>query len=257
MMKPTYSRHILAALALISFSTPIAVSQEDSSADPPEWQMRFENLDPTKREEFGETFLEATRLFNQKRIFESLDTILKAEKIFKDYPSLANLKGACYVEFRDFDKARVAFEKALELSPENGDIMFNLGELEFVTSNWAAAEERFTKINSLLGDEKMQMKRLVEFKLLLSKMKLGKQDEAKELADKYGFDDDSPFHYYAQAALSYQAEDDDKAAEWLAIASRVFTNQAVLAPWQDTLIEYGYIRSFYGGDLEIQGTTTP
>jgi hypothetical protein len=31
------------------------------------------------------------------------------------------------------------------------------------------------------------------------------------------------------------------------MAGRVFANPAVIAPWQDTLIEFGYIESFYGG----------
>jgi hypothetical protein len=59
-------------------------------------------------------------------------------------------------------------------------------------------------------------------------------------------EDDSPFYYYAQAALAYESKNTLKAEEWLAIASRVFRNPAALASWQDTLIEFGYIKSFYG-----------
>lgn len=218
--------------------------------------MKFENLELTERQEFVGQFHEATRLFNQKRIFEALDVIIKCEKIFENYPSLANLKGACYVEFRDFNKARIAFEKAASLSPENGDVLFNLAELDFVTSNWKASEERFTKALAFIDEKNIRMRRLVEFKILLSKMKLGKQEEVMELAKKYGFDDDSPFHYYAEAALAYQVEDDEKAAEWLKIARRIFRDVTTLTPWQDTLIEFGYIRSFYGDDLEEDLETT-
>ena len=39
-----------------------------------------------------------------------------------------------------------------------------------------------------------------------------------------------------------------KAEEWLAMAGRIFRDPNVLAPWQDTLVEYGYIKSFYGED---------
>ena len=35
----------------------------------------------------------------------------------------------------------------------------------------------------------------------------------------------------------------------LARAGRIFQSPEVLAPWQDTLVEYGYIKSFYGNDL--------
>jgi hypothetical protein len=39
-----------------------------------------------------------------------------------------------------------------------------------------------------------------------------------------------------------------KAEEWLAMASRVFENPDIISPWQDTLVEFGYIKSFYGED---------
>ena len=32
------------------------------------------------------------------------------------------------------------------------------------------------------------------------------------------------------------------------MANRIFQDPNILAPWQDTLVEYGYIKSFYGGD---------
>jgi hypothetical protein len=89
---------------------------------------------------------------------------------------------------------------------------------------------------------------LVEFKILLCKKKLGMKEEAKALAEKYDFQDDSPYYYYAQAALAYDDKNLVKAEEWLAMAGRVFRDPNVLAPWQDTLVEYGYIKSFYGDD---------
>ena len=92
----------------------------------------------------------------------------------------------------------------------------------------------------------------MEFKILLCKNKLGKKEEVTILAEKYDFLDDSPFYYYAKAALAYDAKDLVKAEEWLATAGRIFQDPNVLAPWQDTLIEYGYIKSFYGSDESRQ-----
>ena len=76
----------------------------------------------------------------------------------------------------------------------------------------------------------------------------GLTDEVTILAGKYTFEDDSPFYYFAQAALAYDNKDLIKAEEWLAMAGRIFRDPNVLAPWQDTLVEYGYIKSFYGED---------
>ncbi|MGB2454301.1 MAG: hypothetical protein ACPIG7_06890, partial [Akkermansiaceae bacterium] len=68
------------------------------------------------------------------------------------------------------------------------------------------------------------------------------------------FLDDSPLFYFGKAALSYAKDDGKGAEQWLARATRIFrsANGALLAPWQDTLIEFGYIKSFYGGDLEVE-----
>jgi hypothetical protein len=103
-----------------------------------------------------------------------------------------------------------------------------------------------------LPPENTSLGRLVEFKILLCKKKLGKNDEVIVLSEKYDFLDDSPFYYYAQAALAYDKKDLVKAEEWLARANRIFQDPNILAPWQDTLVEYGYIKSFYGEEAPAE-----
>ena len=88
----------------------------------------------------------------------------------------------------------------------------------------------------------------MEFKILLCKKKLGLDDDVLILADKYDYLDDSPYYYYCKAALAYEEENLIEAEQWLARAKRIFRDPNVLAPWQDTLVEYGYIKSFYGED---------
>jgi hypothetical protein len=36
------------------------------------------------------------------------------------------------------------------------------------------------------------------------------------------------------------------------MANRVFQNSGMLSAWQDTLIEFGYIASFYGGNADAE-----
>ena len=215
-------------------------------------QRAFLNLPEEKRREFLKHLEEATRLFQQKRIFETLEQVNKANAIFTDSPELHNIRGSCYVEMRAFDKSLAEFEKAAALSKDNPSIIFNIGEVHFVTKQWQKAHDIFEQVMKLLPPENMALGRLVEFKLLLCKKKLGKDAEATALAEKYDFLDDSPFYYYAQAALAYDAKDLVKAEEWLARAGRIFRDPNILAPWQDTLVEYGYIKSFYGEDLSSE-----
>ena len=209
-------------------------------------QQAFLNLPEEKRKEFIKHLGEANRIFQQKRIFETLEELEKASAIFKDSPEIHNLRGSCYVEMRSFDKALAEFDKAASFSKNNPSIDFNIGEVYFVTKQWQKSLDVFEKVMKLLPPENLALGRLVEFKILLCKKQLGKQDEVTILAEKYDFLDDSPFYYYAKAALAYDEKNLIKAEEWLAMAGRIFRDPNVLAPWQDTLVEYGYIKSFYG-----------
>lgn len=209
-------------------------------------QKEFLNLPADDRKKFVEHFGEASRYFQQKRVFECLEALHEAEKIFSDSAELLNLRGSCYVEMRAFDKALAAFEKALEYNPKNTSVKFNIAEVLFVTKKWQKSHDLFESILTEVPENNISLTRLVEFKILLCKKKLGKNEEALILAEKYDYLDDSPFYYYAKAAISYDEGELLQAEQWLARANRIFRDAAIIAPWQDTLVEFGYIKSFYG-----------
>lgn len=217
-------------------------------------QKAFLNLPVEERKKFVEHLTEASRLFQSKRIFECLDELSKAEKIFGDSPEFYNLRGSCFVEFRDFDKAMADYKKADQLVPNNPSIEFNIAEVLFVTKKWQEAHDAFEALLPKLPPNDIGLGRLVEFKLLLCKQKLGKKNEVIALANKYDYQDDSPYYYYAQMALAYEAKDLNKADEWLATVARIFQDPAILAPWQDTMVEFGYVKSLYGEDTLQSGT---
>jgi len=239
-------------ILLILSATPLLGQAEPKAGEAaPQREMlpverAFLNLPEERRVEFGRHINRAVELFQLKRLFETLDEIAKAEAIFDQSPDVLNLKGSCYVEMRTFDKALEAYQQADKLAPGNPSIQFNIAEVYFVTQQWEDAHPRFEEIVANTPDENIAFKRLAEFKLMLCKQRLGKAEEAAALADKYDFLDDSPYHYYAEAAKAYEAKDLVKAEEWIARAGRVFQNPQILAPWQDTMVEYGYIQSFYG-----------
>lgn len=245
-------------ILLVCATQAVAVAQEPAAGEPAaeapaaltEIQKAFSNLPEERRKEFIKHLEEATRLFQQKRIFETIEQLDKADAIFPNAPEILNIRGSCLVEFRAFDKALAAFNEALKLSPDNPSIEFNVGEVYFVTKKWQESHDVFTRVLKNLDPQNLALGRLIEFKILLCKNKLGQKEEVLALADKYDFQDDSPYHYYAKAALAYEENDLVKAEEWLAIAARIFQDPNIIAPWQDTLVEYGYIKSFYGEDAE-------
>jgi tetratricopeptide (TPR) repeat protein len=243
-------------LSLFVWLTPL-VSQaqttpEGKQPDAPQalmsHQQAFLNLPEEDRKSFVKLITESERLFQQKRIFECIEELDKASKIFVDSPEIYNLRGSCFVEMRAFDKALEQYEKARAFTKDNASIDFNIAEMYFVTKEWKKCSDLLEKILKTIPSQQAALGRLVEFKILLCKKKLGMKDVVAAMAEKYDFLDDSPFHYYTKAAICYDENDLVKAEEWLAIAARIFTDPNVLAPWHDTLVEYGYIKSFYGDD---------
>ncbi|MDH4445068.1 MAG: tetratricopeptide repeat protein [Akkermansiaceae bacterium] len=243
-------------LLLCLFAAPVVAQEKSAPALKKEAltanQQAFLNLPEEKRNEFVKILTEANRLFQQKRIFETIDKVQKAASIFSDSPEIYNLRGSCYVEMRAFDKALADFQKAQSFSSDASvsdyNIDFNIGEVYFVTKQWQKSVDTFAKVMKALPPENVALGRLVEFKILLGKKKLGLDNDVTILAGKYDFLDDSPFYYYVQAVLEYDKKNSLKAEEWLAVAGRIFQDPNVVAPWQDTLVEYGYIKSFYGDD---------
>lgn len=232
------------------------VVEEKKAEEVPAYVIKFGNLPQEKREAYGGHKLKAEQFFRQKRTFESLDEIHQALLIFDEDPGMWNLMGSCHVEFRSFEKASEAFRRALALNEKNTGILFNLAEMDFVTKNWKGCIEKMATLNELfeensdgeLSDSVLQIHRLALFKRMLAHLKLGEEKKARQLAEDSWEDfDDTPFTYYSKAALSYFEGEEEEAVSWLRSAARVFGGLAV-ANWQDTLIEFGYVRSFYGGD---------
>lgn len=220
----------------------------------PQFAIDLDNLPKEKRAKYFEHYFRADSLFKQKRIFECLDEIHALHEIYSKNPASLNLEGACYVEFRSFEKARLAFAKALKANPGNFNVRFNLAEIEFVTENWAESLKQLEAL-SKEAESKVQlatMLPLIKFKILLCKLKTDDVEGAKAIVAETDFLDDSPLFYYGNAALEYFADNGAEAEVWLARGGRIFRNPAQIAPWQDTLIEFGYIKSFYGGDLEVE-----
>ncbi len=268
MKKKHYRVSCSTALALLLLSASLQAQEagpDGQQGGVPAYVAAFENLAKEERENYGALKLKAQQFFRQKRIFEALEEVHSALKIYDGDPGLWNLKGSCYVEFRSFEKALESFAKAYEIAPASTGILFNLAEMDFVTKNWRSCIKRMTKLTSILEEEAdgeisegiLPLHRLAIFKKMLSFISLGEKAKAVELAESYWDEwDDTPFTYYSKAALAYSEDNEEEATRWIVSAARVFGGIQAVGSWQDTMIEFGYVRSFYGGensgDIEIE-----
>ncbi len=241
---------------LLSFAQEEASKKSNEATDQPEkpqFVIEIEALTQEQKKDYFTYYHEAERFFQQRRIFECLESIHALHKIYDKNPASLNLQGACYVEFRDFKKARKTFNKALSITPGNFNINFNLAEIDFVSGEFKSALGKLQNLKKdIEGNARFRtVIPLVDFKILLCHLKANNEKEARKILEEVDFLDDSPLFYFGNAALDYYADRGSEAETWLARAKRIFQDDDILPSWQDTLIEFGYIKSFYGGDLEV------
>ena len=239
----------------------VATNENDSNV--PETYKKaindFSNLPEAQRLQFLKKRQEAGILFQNKRIIEALEAIRELNAIFEQDPQIMNLRGACFVELRDFPNATAEFQKSMAITGPNVNVLFNIGEVAFVSKNWQESLKFFTQTLALTSDKAAEMVAIIELKLMLTHISLAKDTnlsadersahEAKvlEYSKLRDFLDDSPYFYYATAALHFSKDDKTSGQASLQKARRVYAdNQQALASWEDTFTEFGYITSYYG-----------
>lgn len=223
----------------------------------------FSNLPEAKRLEFLKKRSEAGVLFQNKRVIECLEVIREITVIFDRDPQVINLKGACFVEIRDLPKAMAAFKSSIDITGPNANVLFNIGEVAFVSRDWKTSIEEFTKAKALLHESAHEMKQIVEFKQMLCYIALSQDSTASadekaqyeqkvaEFTTLYNFLDDTPYSYYAKAAIFFSKGDKENGRKTLKSAHRVYSsNKIALLNWDDTLAEFGYIDNYYNSKKE-------
>lgn len=263
----------IALLAAIALTAPQLIAQESAPAETPAPAKNgpteryknainaFSNLPEEKRVAFLTKRNQAGILFQNKRIFEALEATRELNAIFPDDPQVINLRGACYVELRDFPKAMEQFTLSKDITGPSFNVIFNMGEVAFVSRDWKKSLEIFNQAIELAPANALQMKRLVEFKVLLSHIGMSEDsklsdaerkthtEKVKAMTALYDYRDDSPYYYYANSALQYSLGDKEQGLQFLNKGRRVYSGSAqVIASWEDTMTEFGYIKSYYGNE---------
>ena len=185
---------------------------------------------------------DAASYLNGIRVQEAFEKIIEAESIAPEYSAIHNLKGAAYTKIREFDKATVAFARALELNPESFMCRFNLTEMKFCKGKFDEAERGFRQ----LMDEatlKEENKALMKFKILICRLKQNDEPGAREILKVWDYLDDYPCFYFGNAAIHFNKAEEKEARRWLNAAKKIYSPTQVNL-YTDSLIESGWIDNF-------------
>ncbi len=218
--------------------TPTQVTTRPANATP-EW---LKKLSIEQQRQIQSLLRDAATYLNGIRVQEAFEKIIEAELMAPEYWAIHNLKGAAYTKIREFDKATIAFTRALELAPGSLSCRFNLIEMKFCKGNFVDAEREFRQLmgESTLTDEN---KHLIHFKLLICRLKQNDEPAAKQILNDWDYLDDYPGFYFGNAAIHFSKAEDKEARKWLTAAKKIY-NPALISLYTDSLIESGWIENF-------------
>ena len=205
-----------------------------------QWTLRDEAR--ARAKEFDRRMDAARMSFGQKDIPAALAELDEALELDPDSATLFNLRGSCHVELRDFESALADFRKAAGRNLHNPSIRFNIAEVLFVTKRWEESLAGFEEIRDELTDPTLAA--LVDFKILLCNEALGHSEEFQAGMIARQHDEEGPSRYFTRAAGAYHSNVPDEARKQLTAAKRHFPDPATLAPWLDTLVEFGWLAEF-------------
>jgi Flp pilus assembly protein TadD len=219
------------ATAKTADETKPARAQEDAK--------QAKAADRASREDFSVTLKSAHESFAKRDLEATMKTLDEVPEEFRSDPGFLTLRGACYTEQRDFKAALEDFKEAAKKKPGDPSIRFNVAEMSFVVGDWEEAIKGFQVLQSQ-GAVKGTVSALVDFKLMLCEEGRGNAAEFDRRAAENLKETDSLLAAYTKAAMEFRNGQKDEAKATLADAGKNFPNASDLAPWQDTMIEFGY-----------------
>lgn len=131
--------------------------------------------------------------------------------------SVLNLRGAILTKLGRYDEASESFRAILSAQPDFFPAAFNLGEVEFISGDYAAALESFGAMR-----RREPRNELVRFKVMLCQLLLGQDEEAQKTARGLVPAGSTPAWYYAQAMFARKAGDEASAAKHLHAAKAIY-----------------------------------
>ena len=208
---------------------------EKLEADP-----AIENLTQEEQQELSKILDDASRFIGGIRLQEGLSKLLDAEQIAPDLFQISNLRGAAYTKMKDFETARKHFKKAISLRSGVFHPQFNLAEIEFVTEEYTKSEKSFKTLLTDFPKMDLGTKRLLEFKIIICRLKQNDIEGAKAQLNTFTYLDDTPIYHLGHAAVAYAKEDSQDAESWIASANKIYS-AGQLEIFRDSLIEAGWI----------------
>ena len=194
-------------------------------------------------------FEKAERAFEQHDFDGALKSLDLAEAAVPNEAPYDNLRGEILMEQGKFDEAEVVLRKAFTADPKFREAEYNLAQVPFKKGEYAKARDRFEALfGETPGDDKNPASQLIKYKIFLTLLLEGKENEAQQLMDQFKFTGDTPALYYAHAAWEFKHRHQDEGTDWVSSARKIYSPPLNMV-FADSLYDLGWLKK--------SGTETP
>jgi Flp pilus assembly protein TadD len=187
-------------------------------------------------------FEQAQQALRQRDLAAARKLIDEADQAEPNHSATLNLRGEILLEQKDFDGAEGAFRKAAKADPKFREAQYNLAQIPFKKKDYAKARERFEALyDRTPGGDKNQAAELIKFKIYMTLLLEGKESRAQAMMEQFQFTGDTPALYYAQAAWEFKHNNPEKAADWTASATKIYS-PALNSVFADAFYDVGWMK---------------
>jgi Flp pilus assembly protein TadD len=188
-------------------------------------------------------FEQAQQALRQRDFATARKLVDEADQAQPNQAATLNLRGEILMEQKQFDEAETAFKKAAKLDPKFREAQYNLAQVPFKKKDYAKARERFEALlERTPGGDKNQAAELMKFKIYMTLLLEGKDSRAQAMMEQFQFTGDTPALYYAKAAWEFKHTNPEKAADWTASATKIYS-PALNSVFADAFYDVGWMQS--------------
>lgn len=209
--------------------------------------LKFEKLPLESRENYVKYKRKATEASRDQKYFSCMVAIDNALSLFPDDMDMIWLRGICWAQIHEVDKAIEYYDAVLEINPNHIPSLMNLVEINFFGGRYEKTAEYIRYIDKLMKSRGGNALPLLDFKYFISISKLeaaepGKYEaEIKRMADLFGYMEDHPYYYYSHALQEFSAGDKQEGLIWILKAYLIFESPLLIETWNKALVDTGYI----------------
>lgn len=192
-------------------------------------------LTPEELAEAERLFKGAHQAFLQGDIKKAKQQIEVLSTMTPGNSSVMNLLGAVHTKQKNYEGAMAAFQKAVELAPNDFRPRFNLAEVDFLQQKYPEARAKF---NKLYEDDPTN--ELAAYKVYLTYLLEGNGAMADQMLVSFNEFSDWPTYYFAQASKSFQAGETEDAQDWIISARKIYPGGRN-SLYAETMLDLGWI----------------